>query len=60
VLQPLARLMPLTYAIEGLRNVLVKGEGLESRALQVDLLVLAGFAVFFVAIASRTIRREVA
>jgi len=60
VLQPLARLMPLTYAIEGLRNVLVKGEGLESRALQVDLLVLAGLAVFFVAIASRTIRREVA
>jgi ABC-2 type transport system permease protein len=59
VLQPLSRVMPLTYAIEGLRNVLVKGVGLENSGLQLDIVVLAGFAVFFVLIAGRTIRREV-
>jgi ABC-2 type transport system permease protein len=59
-LQPIARVLPLTYAIDGLRNVLVKGIGLESGAVQLDLVILAGFAVFFVAIAALTIRREVA
>ncbi len=59
LLQPLARVMPLTYAIEGLRNVLIKGVGLESSSLQVDVAVLAGFAILLIVIASRTIRREV-
>lgn len=60
VLQPIARVMPLTYAIEGLREVLIRGAGIDSRTLQVDVLVLLGFATFFVLIASRTIRREIA
>jgi ABC-2 type transport system permease protein len=59
-LQAISRVLPLTYAIEGLRGVLIKGAGLDSGTLQTDVLVLAGFAVFFVAIASLTIRREVA
>jgi len=60
VLQPIARVLPMTYAIEGLRAVLVKGEGLASSTVQLDVAVLAVFAVAFVAIASVTIRREVA
>ena len=52
--------MPLTYAVDGMRQVLIAGADLGTAALQVDLAVLAGVAVFFAAIASLTIRREVA
>jgi ABC-2 type transport system permease protein len=60
VLNAIAHVMPLTYAIEGLREVMLKGADLTSRTVQLDLLVLAGIAVFFVALASTTIKREVA
>jgi ABC-2 type transport system permease protein len=59
-LQPISRILPMTYAVEGLREVLIKGSGLAGGRLQLDLLVLALFAVLFVALAARTIRREVA
>jgi len=59
ILQPLVRLMPLGYAVDALRQVFIRGADLSVRALQVDLLVLAGVAVLFAAIASRTIRRDV-
>ena len=52
--------MPLSYAVDALRHVFIAGAGFDSREVQVDLLVLAGFAVLFGAIASLTIRREVA
>ncbi len=60
VLQPLVGLMPLTYAVDGMRQVLVAGADLGTAALQTDLAVLAAIAVFFATIASLTIRREVA
>ena len=60
LLQPIAKVLPLTYAIDGLREVLVKGSGLSSAALRFDLVVLAGIAVLLAVIASLTIRREVA
>jgi ABC-2 type transport system permease protein len=60
ILQPLSALMPLTYAVDGLRQVFIRGADLSASALQVDLLVLTGFACFFALIAARTIRREVA
>lgn len=59
-LEPVARAMPLTYAVEGLREVLVKGSGLGSPTLQLDLGVLAAVAVLLVVVATLTIRREVA
>ena len=59
VLQPLVRLMPLAYAVDGLRQVFIRGADLGVRALQVDLLVLVGAAVLFAVLASRTIRRDV-
>ena len=59
-LNAVAHVMPLTYAIEGLREVMLKGADLSSATVQLDLLVLAGIAVFFVALASTTIKREVA
>jgi ABC-2 type transport system permease protein len=60
LLQPVARVLPLTYAIDGLREVLVKGSDLSSAALRFDLAILAAIAVFLAVLASLTIRREVA
>jgi ABC-2 type transport system permease protein len=60
ILQPLVQLMPLTWAADGLRRVLIAGAGLTDSALQLDLLVLTVVALFFAAIAALTIRREVA
>ena len=59
ILQPLSALFPLTYAVNGLRQVFVAGAGLGTTEIQVDLLVLAAFAAFFGAIATLTIRRDV-
>jgi ABC-2 type transport system permease protein len=59
VVQPLTRIMPLTYTVEGLRQVFIAGADLTSDALRFDLLVLAIFAVFFATIAALTIRRDV-
>ena len=60
ILYPIARLMPMTYGIEGLREVLIKGSGLDSPTVQLDIVVLAGIAIFLAVVASLTIRREVA
>jgi ABC-2 type transport system permease protein len=60
VLKPLVPLMPLNYAVDGLRQVFIRGAGLDAGALQVDVVVLAAIAALFAAIASLTIRREVA
>jgi ABC-2 type transport system permease protein len=60
VLEPIARILPLTYAVEGLREVLVKGSDLASPTLQLDLGVLGAVVVILVVLATATIRREVA
>jgi ABC-2 type transport system permease protein len=60
VLQPFVQLMPLTYAADGLRQILIAAADLGTTALQVDLVVLTGVALFFAGIAALTIRREVA
>jgi ABC-2 type transport system permease protein len=60
VLQAIAHALPLTYAVEGLREVILKGADLSSAVVQTDLVVLGGIALFFVVLASATIKREVA
>jgi ABC-2 type transport system permease protein len=60
VLQPIARLMPMTYGIDGLREVLIKGSAVAASAVQLDIAVLAGIALVLAVAASLTIRREVA
>jgi len=59
ILQAIARVLPLTYATDGLRQVVIRGADLGYGALQVDLLVLAAFVAVFAVLASATIRREV-
>ncbi len=58
-LKPLVSLMPLGYAVDGLRQVFIRGADLSVPALQGDVVVLALVAVFFAVIASLTIRRDV-
>lgn len=60
VLYVIAHALPLTYAVEGLREVMLKGADLSSKTVQIDLIVLAAIALLFVALASTTIKREVA
>jgi ABC-2 type transport system permease protein len=59
ILQPLVKLMPLGYAVDALRQVFIRGAGLSVREVQLDIAVLAGVAVLFAFVASRTIRRDV-
>ncbi|MGZ8437581.1 MAG: ABC transporter permease [Candidatus Limnocylindrales bacterium] len=59
ILQAIARVLPLTYATDGLRQVVIRGADLGYGALQVDVLVLAAFVAVFAVLASATIRREV-
>jgi len=59
ILQPLVVIMPLGYAVDALRQIFIAGAGLSVTALQLDMLVLAGVALLFAFLASRTIRRDV-
>jgi ABC-2 type transport system permease protein len=59
LLQPVARILPVTYAIDGLRQVMIAGADLSSPQVLLDLGVLTGIAAIFVVLASATIRREV-
>jgi ABC-2 type transport system permease protein len=60
LLQPLARILPVTYAIDGLRQVMIAGADLSSPQVLLDLGVLTAIAAVFVVLAAATIRREVA
>lgn len=57
-LQAIARVMPLTYAIDALTSIMVRGQRLSSTWL--DLSVLIGFAAVIAVIAAVSVRREVA
>ena len=57
-LQPLAWLMPLTYANQALRDVMIKGQGLSG--ILGELLILTGSAALMIALGALAVRREVA
>jgi ABC-2 type transport system permease protein len=59
ILQAVAHVLPMTYAVDGLREVMLKGADLSSQTVELDLAVLAGIAIFFVVLATATIKREV-
>ncbi len=58
-LQVVARFLPLTYAIDALRNTMIKGQGLADSGVYLNALVMAAFAAFFVGLAGLTIRQQV-
>lgn len=55
-LQWLSYVMPLTYANDALRAVMIRGDGIG--ALWTDVVVLVGFAVLMVVLGTSTLRRE--
>ena len=59
-LQVVSNVLPLTYAVDALREVMLRGADLATAAVQFDLAVLAGYCVLAILAASATLRREVA
>jgi len=58
-LQVVSHCLPLTYAIDALRNTMIKGQGLADSGVLPNVLVMVGFAALFVLLASRTVRQQV-
>src|SRR5258708_32761102 len=59
-LQVLSDVLPLTYAVNGLRDVMIKGADLTWGSLQLDVGVVAGFIVLLVVAAGAPPRRRIA
>ena len=59
-LQWLSDVLPLTYAVNGMRDIMVKGADLTSTSLLIDAGVVLGFIVVLIAAGSATLRRRLA
>jgi ABC-2 type transport system permease protein len=59
-LQWVSNALPLTYAVDALRDVMLRGADLASSSIQLDLAVLGAFCVLVIVAAAATLRREVA
>src|SRR5713226_6499671 len=59
-LQVVSDVLPLTYAVNGLRDLMIKGADLTWPSLQLDIGVVGGFCVLLVAAGVATLRRRVA
>ena len=56
----LSRVLPLTYAVEGMRNIMIKGADLSWPSLQLDFGVVLGFCVLVIIAGILTLRRRIA
>jgi ABC-2 type transport system permease protein len=59
-LQWLSDVLPLTYAVNGMRDIMVKGADLTWSSLQLDAAVVAFFCVLLIAAGTATLRRRIA
>jgi ABC-2 type transport system permease protein len=59
-LQVLSDVLPLTYAVNGLRDVMVRGADLSWGSLQLDVGVVVGFVVVLIVAGTATLRRRIA
>ena len=59
-LQALSHVLPLTYAVEGLRNIMIKGADLSWSSLQLDMGVVLGFCILVILAGATTLRRRIA
>ena len=57
-LQYLSDVLPLTYAVNGMRDIMVKGADLTWSSLQLDAAVVAGFCIALIAAGTATLRRR--
>jgi ABC-2 type transport system permease protein len=59
-LQVVSDVLPLTYAVSGIRDVMIKGADLTWPSLQLDTGVVAGFCVLLIVAGVATLRRRIA
>jgi ABC-2 type transport system permease protein len=59
-LQYVSDVLPLTHAVNALRDVMLRGADLTWSSLQLDITVVAAFIVLFVIAGTATLRRRVA
>ena len=57
-LQYLSDVLPLTCAVNGMRDIMVKGADLTWSSLQLDAAVVAGFCIALIAAGTATLRRR--
>jgi len=60
LLQVVSDVLPLTYAVDGLRDIMLKGADLSASSLQLDAGVVLGFCVLLIAAGVATLRRRIA
>lgn len=59
-LQWLSNVLPLTYAVDGMRDIMLKGFDLTSGSLQLDMGVVTAYCAAVIIAAAATLRRRVA
>lgn len=59
-LQVLSHVLPLTYAVNGMRDIMIKGADLSWSSLQLDFGVVLGFAALVILAGATTLRRRIA
>jgi len=59
-LQYVSNALPLTYAVNGMRDIMLRGADLTWPSLQLDLAVVAGFGIVLIAAGTATLRRRMA
>jgi ABC-2 type transport system permease protein len=59
-LQYVSNVLPLTYAVNGMRDIMIKGADLTWPSLQLDLAVVAAFGIVLIAAGTATLRRRLA
>jgi ABC-2 type transport system permease protein len=59
-LQVVSNALPLTYAVDAMREVMLKGADLGSTVLVRDIGILGGFCLLVIIAAAGTLRREIA
>ncbi len=57
-LQVVSNVLPLTYAVNGMRDIMIKGADLTWSSLQLDAGVVAAFCVMLIGAGSATLRRR--
>jgi ABC-2 type transport system permease protein len=59
-LQYVSDVLPLTYAVNGMRDIMIKGADLTWSSLQLDAGVVLGVCILLIAAGSATLRRRIA
>jgi ABC-2 type transport system permease protein len=59
-LQAVPNVLPLTYAVDALRDIMLRGADLGAGSLQLDFAVVGGFCLAVIIAAAATLRRQVA